>query len=109
MKIKDLPKIKYEKVELYWGDFHGVINAKTRECAATLWTLDRARKEKEYFKEYVGLDLDSAEIPRFRKGSGGKVCFLAKQAEDGILDIVVNAPKFNKIIFETAVAECIGT
>ena len=64
---------------------------------ATFWTKDEARKEGEYFSEYVGLNLGTLD---FRPGS-----LHAKKAKDGVLDVIVNTKKFNQRIFNRVVAE----
>ncbi|MBU2564251.1 hypothetical protein KKA23_01590 [Patescibacteria group bacterium] len=92
MKIKDLVK-----VELYWGNFHDVVNKKTRKVVATLWTLNEAKKEKDYFKEFVGLNLNDLDF--------SKKDIYFKKAEDGILDIIVNIKKFNQKIFNNTLKE----
>lgn len=82
---------KLTKVEKYWGNFHDVIDAKTRRCRASLWTLAQAQKEKEYFAQYVGLDLNRLDFTNQK--------FHAKQSPDGVWDIIANVKKFNEDIF----------
>ena len=102
MKIHDMPKVdkQFDKVEMYWGNTHDVINTKTRKCVATFWTIDKARKESEYFPEYVGVDLDTLD---FRRGS-----VHVKKAKDAVLDVIVNVKRFNRSIFNRVVAGVLG-
>ncbi len=101
--IHDLPLEKrprerrFDKVEMYWGGSHDVINIKTRRCVATLWLKAEAQKAREYFSDYVGLNLDALDFRRRR--------IYAKKAKDGVFDVVVNAAKFNRRIFDQTVAE----
>lgn len=83
---------RFDKVEMYWGRSHDVINIKTRRCVATLWTLKEAKKDTEYFSKYVGLELDKLNFHQ-RK-------FWAKKAQDGVWDVVVAVKKFNKRVFD---------
>ena len=106
MKIYDMPKDyrpreknkpRFDKVEMYWGKSHDVINTKTRKCVATFWTKEEAQKEGEYFPEYVGIDLKALDSHR------GTV--YAKKAKDGVLDVIVNVKRFNRHIFTCVVEE----
>lgn len=93
LPLEERPRTRrFDKVEKYWGGFHDVIDLTTRRCVATLWTLQEAQKDKEYFSEYVGMELRKLNFKQ-RK-------FHAKKANDGVWDIVVAVQKFNKRIFD---------
>jgi len=93
------PLKTFDKVEKYWGTCHDVINVASRKCVATLWTLAAAKKEAEYFSEYVGMDLRNFLAPKGRGQVRGFV--VSKKAKDGVYDIVVDIKKFNRKIFNT--------
>ncbi len=71
-----------------------MINIASRRCVATLWTLAAAKKEAEYFKEYVGMDLGKFD-PK-------KKSVIAKKVKDGVWDVVANVKKFNREVFAEA-------
>lgn len=88
---------RFDKVEMYWGKSHDVINTETRRCVATFWVQNEACKEAEYFFNYVGLNPNKLD---FRRQD-----VYAKKAKDGIMDVVVNVKKFNRRIFDRIVGE----